>query len=291
MWAPRSRIVAESAELKARDRAVRQAARIPPPWTNRSGACVMHRLMLRAVAAGLISFFLTWGAAAQEATPATDTAPSTEQGGDATAAPVDTDVQAAPTPEAAAAAAAAAASSGNTDESGGVMREKIDDSAGSFVDTVPIVVPPFRGLEPGLALSYDSSGDNGFVGVGWRLAGLSVIERASPRRGFPRFDSPSTDIYLLDDSEMVACAQAPTSPSCTTGGTHATKVESYLRIKQNTAANTWQVTSRDGTKLTYQPVGAFAGGNQTTLGAQFRWVLASVVDTHGNTVQYNYWCD
>jgi Insecticide toxin TcdB middle/N-terminal region/FG-GAP-like repeat len=99
---------------------------------------------------------------------------------------------------------------------------------------------------------------------------------------------------------MVACTAvtAPAStPSCAAGGTHATRIESYLRIKRDTAANSWEVTNRDGTRLTYQPVGTWTtygtGTDEVRRATDFRWLLATVVDTHGttNTVQYTYACD
>jgi len=55
---------------------------------------------------------------------------------------------------------------------------------GSFTQSIQIEVPAFRGLEPGLSLSYDSSrglrnipSAGGLLGVGWSLDGLSVIEK------------------------------------------------------------------------------------------------------------------
>jgi hypothetical protein len=46
-------------------------------------------------------------------------------------------------------------------------------------------VPPGRaGIQPNLSLEYASGGGNGFVGVGWGLAGLSRISRCpNLRRG------------------------------------------------------------------------------------------------------------
>ena len=56
---------------------------------------------------------------------------------------------------------------------------------GAFQDDVPIVLPPFHGIDPKLSLHYNSSSGNGPLGVGWSLSGLSVIERVSPGRGCP----------------------------------------------------------------------------------------------------------
>jgi hypothetical protein len=88
------------------------------------------------------------------------------------------------------------------------------------------------------------------------------------------------------------------SPSCSTGGTHATKVESYLRIVRDEGANTWTVWRGDGTELTYRPLTDFPVANPSGLPPEydfvrdrFRWLLASVSDPHNNVVTYNYWCD
>jgi hypothetical protein len=85
-------------------------------------------------------------------------------------------------------------------------------SSGQFV--TDIMVPAFHGLEPKLRLVYRASPVNGRIDAGWDLAGKpSYIVRASKGRGAPRFDG--SDIFLLDGMELVPCAPASTSPSCT----------------------------------------------------------------------------
>ncbi len=165
-------------------------------------------------------------------------------------------------------------------------RENVDPFIGSFSTVVSIDLPPFHGIEPNLALTYNSSRGNGFIGLGWELSGLSVIERASRGRGAPRHDA--NDIFLLDGQEFVPCVAGTTSPSCDTGGTHTTEIESYLRIKQDMVANTWEISSRDGTKTTYAAV---MGPNTLTTAGTYRWARTGVVDTHGNAVTYDWWCD
>jgi hypothetical protein len=174
----------------------------------------------------------------------------------------------------------------------GFVPSQIGSSTGGFTQEVPIELPAYRGLQPALALTYSSAGSTGEVGVGWQLSGVSEIERTSlPGYGAPRFDT--TDGFLLDGQELIACPSGSTSPSCTTsaaGTKYNTKIETYLRIRRNTSPNNWEVWAPDGTKRTYVTVGSLAGGNTTDIGAQYRWVLRTVVDTHGNSVQYNYTC-
>ncbi|WP_044549432.1 RHS repeat-associated core domain-containing protein [Mesorhizobium japonicum] len=86
------------------------------------------------------------------------------------------------------------------------------------------------------------------------------------------------------------------SPSCATGGTYATENESYRRIALNSATNEWKVTDRDGTVSTFRSVAAVAnltpaaGTPAYDLAYSYRWLLTSVTDTNGNTVNYNYTC-
>lgn len=178
--------------------------------------------------------------------------------------------------------------------------EPIGSSNGSFTQSIPIQVPPFRGLEPNLAFSYDSSDSNGALGVGWRISGLSRIVRNSPGFGTPRHDA--SDIFVLDGDELVACT-APgvntSAPSCSTGGTttdyYVTEIESYLRIKRTPGNNIWEVWTRNGTKLTYKPLsqwGTYDSGDpdETKRATDYRWLLSEVTDTHSQTVTYAYVC-
>jgi RHS repeat-associated protein len=158
---------------------------------------------------------------------------------------------------------------------------------GALGTRVPIVVPAFRGLEPSLELSYSSAALDSQAGVGAGLDGFSFIERAGAGKGAPRYDA--TDIYLLDGQELVPCAAGSSSPSCTTGGTHSTRIENYHRIRYDGAANTWTVWRKDGTRQVFTSI--FPAYRSGTLVGTFRWGLASVTDTSSNTVNYGWWCD
>ncbi len=52
-------------------------------------------------------------------------------------------------------------------ESGG----KVDEYFGSYTETIPIVVPPFHGIEPKLAIGYNSGRGDGFSVSAGRCTG------------------------------------------------------------------------------------------------------------------------
>ena len=50
--------------------------------------------------------------------------------------------------------------------------------SGTASYNIPIQLPPnVGGVQPSLSLSYDSSGGNGLLGMGWQLSGFSSISR------------------------------------------------------------------------------------------------------------------
>ncbi|TQV74161.1 hypothetical protein FKG94_16255 [Exilibacterium tricleocarpae] len=157
---------------------------------------------------------------------------------------------------------------------------------GEFTTTIEIDIPKYQDLAPSIALEYESNNRNGQIGLGWQLAGFSTIMRLSPGRGAPRYND--TDIFLLDRNEIIPCSAEMNSPGCQYGGTHTAKVENYQRLTLDSESNRWTLTFKDGIRLIY---GAQLGHDVTTPSGTFHWVLETIVDTHGNQVDYSYWCD
>ncbi|TXH64732.1 MAG: hypothetical protein E6Q88_15100 [Lysobacteraceae bacterium] len=184
----------------------------------------------------------------------------------------------------------------DVDLSDGVSAEpmdpgKVDAFYGAYTESIPIEIPAFRGLEPKISLSYNSSGRNGYVGMGWSLSGFSVIERASPGRGAGRYNPSATvqDIWLLDGQELIPCASGSLSPSCVIGsagvrGTHSTRIENYQRIRFEPAyagGARWVITDQRGTQYIYSM-------RHSVGGEVFQYWLERIVDTRGNTVIFGY---
>jgi RHS repeat-associated protein len=188
-------------------------------------------------------------------------------------------------------------------------------STGGLEYSVPIDVPAFRGLEPKLTLNYNSSRKTqvsgtyqGWLGYGWGLDGVSVIERMRPKMGVPSFDDSKNaverDIYVLNGQALFPCDddRVVKGASCLAGGTavgtYVSEVENYLKIRFASSSRTWTVTARDGTVTTLRAVGDIAapatapaaGSDEHNLAYKARFLVTSVKDTNGNEVTYSYTC-
>jgi hypothetical protein len=184
----------------------------------------------------------------------------------------------------------------------GVLKSEqpYETANGSFIYRIALDLPAFHGIEPDLRLVYSSSrrltgGGNsqGWLGFGWALEGFDVIERAGARRGVPRYGT-APDIYLWNGEELLPCAADTASPSCTAGGTHFSKVESYIRFAFNGtgSTSTWTITRRDGVKYVLKTVSALGAGGTTDIAVKYRWLVAQIIDPQPrhNTVSFSWSC-
>ncbi len=166
----------------------------------------------------------------------------------------------------------------------GKARADINPFYGDMEEDVPVTVPPFRGLEPKLAMHYSSLAGNGPLGMGWALTGISMIERVGPQGGAPTFTS--TDTFMLDGQALIACVVGSPSPSCTAGGSHSTKTENYQMIYFDSSS--WSITDKNGTTTTYAPVYTIPVNGTTQT---WKWGISSVRDPMANSVSYNWSAD
>jgi len=78
----------------------------------------------------------------------------------------------------------------------------VASNSGDAEIAYPLIVPPGRGITPQLALSYNSGGGNGWLGLGWDL-GVGSIE-VDTRWGAPHFDPDSeSETYLINGEPLV----------------------------------------------------------------------------------------
>jgi hypothetical protein len=158
---------------------------------------------------------------------------------------------------------------------------------------IPLRVPPgIAGMEPRLALVYNSQAGNGLLGVGWSLEGLGAIKRC-PRtlaqdgvRGGVNYDA--NDRFCLDGQRLVAIDGGYGA----NGTEYRTERESFSKIISYGEAGSgpawFKVWTRSGEVMEY--------GNTTDSRIEARgkssvraWALSRISDRKGNdlTVTYN----
>ncbi|MFH1018936.1 MAG: FG-GAP-like repeat-containing protein [Pseudomonadota bacterium] len=181
---------------------------------------------------------------------------------------------------------------------GGV--EGVDPRGGGYGSAIAIDVPPYHGLEPRISLGYSSGAQNGFVGVGWGLSGLSVLTAFSGGGSYLQLDG--TDRFFLDGTEIFSCVTAhDATPGCDpaygdpSAIKYFSKVEGFQRIEFRPNAyrsgGTWKVTQPDGTRVTYGQLFKYDQGFGQTSGLTvtsyvYRWAVQKIEDLHGNHVDF-----
>lgn len=175
----------------------------------------------------------------------------------------------------------------STDAVGGLPAGELPAASGGYQKSVALDVPPYYGITPPLRLRYDSRNGDGWLGVGWRLDGLSSIRRLGPGKGVPAYSA--ADSFFADGAELVRCEAGTPGPSCAnqvgapfTG--YAARSDDYRRyaFDPRPPGGSWQVWQKDGTTYTYQPR---ASQPPSAVSA---WDLTQVADTSGHVVWYDY---
>lgn len=171
------------------------------------------------------------------------------------------------------------------------------NESGAATYQVAIPVPPgVNGLQPQLALVYNSQAPNGLAGVGWTLSGLSAITRC-PRtkaqdgvRG--TVDFSLNDRFCLDGQRLILVKGAHGKP----GSEYRTEVDSFSRITAVKSAGegpaSFVVESKSGIKSSYGEAGNAAlrtnRAGPDTNATVATWALSSMTDKSGNSLSISY---
>nr|WP_228530548.1 MULTISPECIES: toxin TcdB middle/N-terminal domain-containing protein [Myxococcaceae] len=170
--------------------------------------------------------------------------------------------------------------------------ELISPPAGNGLGTARVgfalQLPAGRGAHnPSLALAYDSTAGNGWVGVGWDLSVSSV--QVDTRFGAPFHDG--SERFTLDGEQLVPVGSGP----CVAGGTgtrFAARVEhSFQRVVHcaaGTALDHFEVAQQDGVLRLYGVTDGARLADPADARAIGQWALERVVDAHDNLTLYRY---
>lgn len=137
--------------------------------------------------------------------------------------------------------------------------------------SIPLLSPPGRGgLQPSLALEYDSSAGDGMVGVGWRLTGLSSISRCNANPANKGgYESQAGTEWCLDGIRLV--------PNGTTNQ-YVTLIDTEQLVERTSAG--WTITAPDGSSREYNA--GFPSASPMS------WKLSEIRDVFGNDIRLTY---
>lgn len=168
------------------------------------------------------------------------------------------------------------------------------DNKGSANYSIPIQVVPGRaGIQPDLAITYNSQSGNGIVGVGFNLSGRSSIERG---RHILARDGDAKGVTNSDDDKLYLDGKRLIHVSGThlrDGATYRTEVDSFSKVTaegSGTTVDYFIVESKSGTTSYY---GKYSADSSDTDGGAdglqvISWHLKRVEDPSGNYMAYHY---
>lgn len=165
-------------------------------------------------------------------------------------------------------------------------------STGTASYQIPIWMPPGpNGLQPHLAISYDSRASDGTMGPGWSIAGLSAITRCN--KTFAQDTAPAavalnaTDGYCLNGNRL----RLISGTYGAAGSTYQSEMADFSQITANGAAGngpaSFTVQGKNGLIYEY--------GNTTdsriiatSTSTASQWLLSKVRDRSGNSYIVTY---
>ncbi len=161
---------------------------------------------------------------------------------------------------------------------------------GSFSHTLPIELPAGRnGLQPQLALAYNSNAGNGIVGIGWSLQGLPAITRMNYGNGinYGKAGYPA-DTFAGPEGRLIDLG----------AGIYHAETETWSKYEPSGNCGngpcSWIVTDRNGLKYYYgltsnsRIVAKDSNNNEINNGAVRVWALERVEDLNGNYYEVSY---
>ena len=166
---------------------------------------------------------------------------------------------------------------------------------GSAQYSIPIWSPPGpHGVQPQIALTYDSQQGNGYVGVGWGVSGLSSIYRCNLTIAQDGAAAPialaTSDGYCMDGQRL----RLTGGTYGTANSTYQTEVANFVNVVAYGSAGNgpayWQATDRNGRQYTYGLGGTTSNAQVLASGSTTAnsWQLNEVKDPAGNSMTITY---
>ena len=168
---------------------------------------------------------------------------------------------------------------------------------GAAVYTIPIEVPAgINGMQPQLAITYNSQAGNGLLGWGWNLSGISAITRTGKTiyHDKTEFVYPvdfKDDRFLLDGQRLLKINNIDYGGDQCEYRTEIDNIFKIVSEAQNNVTSNFDIWTKDGLKIEY--------GNTTNSKIKLKnnndticiWLANKVTDLNGNYMTYEYLTD
>ncbi len=165
---------------------------------------------------------------------------------------------------------------------------------GAATYSVPIqVIPGIRGMQPNIALNYNSQAGNGAMGVGWSWSGLPAISRCARTRlldGKPgSINYDADDRFCLNGKRLINIKGQYGAP----GTVYNMEVQSWLEIRSlgtcGTGPCAFEARTRNGGLMKFGSAGGRVSAGD---GKHVReWALDYRRDANGNYLTVSYQLD
>jgi RHS repeat-associated protein len=176
-------------------------------------------------------------------------------------------------------------------------------ATGSAQYSIPIWTPPGpRGVQPHLAINYDSQSGTGSLGPGWQLSGLSAIYRCNLTVAQDGAAAAVTltvsDRYCLDGKRLRLTSGENLNLYGESTSTYQTEIADFTSISSSgtTGSGPTYLTGQGKDGLTYEygnvnTTGAPSNGSQILApgsATAYEWLLDKVSDRDGNNYVITY---
>ena len=170
------------------------------------------------------------------------------------------------------------------------------ESNGPATYSIPIrVPPPTAGLGPNLAFVYNSQGGNGWLGMGWSISGLPVIDRCPQtlaQDGFAGAVNLNTDDrFCMDGARLRAVNGADGEPETV----YRTEVDKFVKVVSKgsvtggSGPQYFVAQTKDGLTMEFgnSPTSAIQAQGKNP-GTYRLWALSKLKDKKGNYLTVTY---
>ncbi|MCX2739501.1 SpvB/TcaC N-terminal domain-containing protein [Pontibacter anaerobius] len=170
------------------------------------------------------------------------------------------------------------------------------NNTGSASMGYPINLPAGRGgMQPQLAISYNSGGGDSWLGLGWNLSTPSIT--IDTRWGVPRYDATKeTETYSMNGEQLSPTAHRSEPQARSSEKQFYPRVEGAFSriIRHGGSPKTywWEVTDKSGVTYSYGGSSGSGVNSKAILadeaGNIAHWALVEVRDLSGNFMRYHY---